>query len=69
VPTKKKAEAGNRRWLRPREAAEYIGVTERWMKRAVDRKLVPYHKRNRLNVFDRYELDAWMEEQRVPVER
>ena len=55
-----------KRWLTREEAADYLGLNVRWFKRAQEMGWAPpYHKFGRLVRYDRLELDAWAEEQRV----
>jgi excisionase family DNA binding protein len=58
VPTAK-------RWLTREEAADYLGTNARWMRRAVEQGLFPAHKRNRLVLFLREELDDYIEASRI----
>ncbi len=58
-----------RRPLTPAEAADYLGVTERWVRRAVQERRVPFMKVGRLLRFHPDDLDSWLNEQRVPAER
>jgi excisionase family DNA binding protein len=46
-------------------SAEYIGVSTRWMRRCVERRLIPFHKVGRLVRFDRRDLDAFLAQGRV----
>lgn len=64
APRKSPAELS--RWLTTKQAAEYLGVTDRWVKRAKDEGRLPYSKRNRLVLYERADLDAIIEAQRVP---
>lgn len=41
-------------------AASYLSVTERWVRRAVDERRIPYIKLGRLLRFDPDALDAWV---------
>lgn len=53
-----------KRWLTRAEAAAYLGVNERWMKRAQEMGWGPPRKKfGRLVRYDRLELDAWASEQ------
>lgn len=53
------------KWLNFDGAAEYMGVTPRWMRQAVLDKRIPYTKLG-LNVrFDRADLDAYLAAARV----
>jgi excisionase family DNA binding protein len=47
------------------EAAAYLGVTPRWMRRAVERRTLPHIKLGRLVRFDQADLEAYLAEQRV----
>jgi len=46
-------------------AAERLGVTERFVRRLIEERRVPFYKVGRLVRFDPAELDAWFEAQRV----
>lgn len=52
----------SRRWLSPREAAEYLAVTERTLRNYVRRGSIKAHRprSSRLIRYDRLELDAAM---------
>ncbi len=52
----------------PSEAAEYLHVTERWIRRAIAERRIPYVKVGRLVRFRKSDLDAYIEAQRVPAE-
>lgn len=58
-----------RRILTSQEAALYLGVTERWVRRAVAEKRIPYVKVGKLLRFHTDDLDGWVESRRVPAER
>jgi excisionase family DNA binding protein len=47
-------------------AAAYLGVSERWMRRAVAERRLPHVKCGRLVRFEPAELDAYIDRQRVP---
>ena len=47
-------------------AAAYLGVTERWMRRAVAERRIPFHKLGRFVRFHVDDLDAYLASQRVP---
>ena len=47
-------------------AAERLGVTERWMRRAVAERRVPFVKVGRYVRFDERDLLAYIDRQRVP---
>lgn len=59
----------HQRWFTEREAAEYLGVTPRWMKRARMEGRIAYSKRGKLIRYERADLDATIETQRVPAFR
>ncbi|HYH52629.1 MAG TPA: helix-turn-helix domain-containing protein [Solirubrobacterales bacterium] len=44
------------------EAAEYLGMTERWMKDQLQYGTIPRTKLGRLNRFRKSHLDKWIEE-------
>lgn len=46
-------------------AAEYLGVTERWVRRAVAHKRIPYFKLGNYLRFSPDDLDLFLEEHRV----
>lgn len=53
---------GVRRYLDADAAAEYLGMpSAEAVRRAAQRRLLPYCKVGRKLVFDRAKLDAWME--------
>jgi excisionase family DNA binding protein len=52
-----------------REAADRLGVTERWMRAAVDERRIPFVKVGRLIRFQKASLDAYIEAQTVPAGR
>lgn len=54
-----------RRMLDYDESANYLSVTPRWMRRAVALRVIPHHKIGRLVRFDRRDLDAYLDAQRV----
>ncbi len=47
------------------EAAEYLNVSPRWIKRAIEERRLPYLKLGRLVRFDLDDLDRWLDAQRV----
>jgi excisionase family DNA binding protein len=53
------------RWLSKEEAADYLGVNLRWLRRSMERHELPFHRRRRRVLFDRAELDAYIEANRV----
>ena len=55
-----------KRWLSPDEACEYIGLKKSTLYHLTSNKLIPFYKRTHLLRFKRQDLDAWMEEGRVP---
>lgn len=48
------------------EAAEYLGVSERWIRRAVAERQVPFVKVGRFVRFSTDDLNAYIERRRVP---
>ena len=50
------------------EAADYLGVTERWVRRAIFERRVAYHKVGRLVRLYPDDLDAYLEAHRVDAE-
>lgn len=50
------------------EASEYLGVTERWIRRAVAERRLPYLKLGRLLRFHPLDLDTYMDARRVEAE-
>ncbi|WP_050897244.1 helix-turn-helix domain-containing protein [Patulibacter medicamentivorans] len=56
---------GSARLCTLHEAAAYLGVTERWMRRAVVERRLPFVKVGRLVRFDVVDLDAYIASQRV----
>ena len=58
-----------RRWLKIREAAEYLGVHEKSLYRACRRREVPFSKAPGIGVrIDKRELDALLERREIPPE-
>jgi excisionase family DNA binding protein len=51
------------------QAADYLGVTVRWMRRAVLERRVTFVKMGGLVRFKREDLDAYIEQQRVESRR
>jgi excisionase family DNA binding protein len=54
-----------RRWLSKQEAADYLGVNLRWLRRAMERHELPFHRRRRRVLFDVVELDSYIKANRV----
>ncbi len=46
--------------------AEYLGVTERHVRRLVAERRIPYYKWGHLLRFDPVEVEAWVASHRVP---
>jgi len=58
-----------RRWLKVKEAAEYLGVHEKSLYRACHRREVPFSKARGVGVrIDKRELDALLERRGIPPE-
>lgn len=55
---------GAARLLTPSEAAAYLNVTERWVRRAVAERRIDFIKVGKLLRFDLADLDAFIAEQR-----
>jgi excisionase family DNA binding protein len=49
-----------------KEAADYLGVTERWIRTALARRYLPRVKIGKYVKFRKADLDAYIESQRVP---
>lgn len=47
-------------WMTLREAAEYIGQSERWMRRAVSERTLPHYKMRGQLRFKRNDLDEYV---------
>lgn len=47
------------------QAAEYLGVTERWVRRAIADRRIPFSRVGRLVRFDPRDLDAYLASNRV----
>lgn len=62
--------ATQQRWLSKQEAAEYLGTTERWIRRAMEEGRLPFTKLPGSHYvrFDVRDLDAFMEAGRVQKE-
>jgi excisionase family DNA binding protein len=54
-----------KRWLNKKEAASYLGVSERWVKRALSEGTLPYHKLRKLVRLDVHDLDAYVKSNRI----
>lgn len=54
-----------RRLLTIDEAAAHLGVTRRWVRRAVEERRLPYYKLGVLVRFDAADLDAYLDAGRV----
>lgn len=48
------------------QTAAYLGVTERWVRRAVTERRIPFHKLGHYVRFRVDDLDAYLAAQRVP---
>ena len=48
--------------------AERLGVSERFVRRLVSERRVPFHKIGKFVRFDAVEIDVWIAERRVDVE-
>ena len=57
-----------RKLVTPLGAAEYLGVTERWIRRAVEERRIPFVKLGRLVRFSVEDLDAYVASRRVEAE-
>jgi excisionase family DNA binding protein len=53
------------RWLRAKEAAEYLGLTRSALYGRVHSQAIPHYKVEGILLFKRDELDRWIEEHRV----
>lgn len=51
--------------LNVRQAARYLNMTERWVKRSVSEKRFPYMKLGGLLMFRKEDLDAYLDEHMV----
>ena len=58
-----------RRLLTISEVAEYLGVTERHVRRLVAERRIPFSKWGHLVRFDPDEIEAWIDAARRPVGR
>jgi excisionase family DNA binding protein len=56
------------RRLPPEEAADYLGVTEAWVRRAIKDRVIPFHKVGHYVRFDTTDLDAYLQANRVEAE-
>ena len=56
-------------WLDIDEAAAYLGMTTRWLRRRVDEKSITFYKPAGLIRFRVDDLDAFMEAARVEAQR
>lgn len=61
APTRAKPEIDDPLFT-PREAAAYLGMTERWIKDQLTYGTIPRTKLGRLNRFRKSDLDRWIEE-------
>ena len=53
-------------WLTTEEAAAYLNVAPRWLKRAIAERRITRYKLGRHNRFKRSDLDAYVENRCVP---
>ena len=51
------------------EAADRLGVSARWVRRAVQERRIPFVKVGRFVRFDAADLDDYLAQQRVPARR
>lgn len=58
-----------RRPLDVHGAADYLGVTPRWVRRAIAERRIPFHKLGRYVRLDPDDLDAFLARTRVPAQR
>ena len=59
-------QAAQQQLLDIEQTAAYLGVTPRWVRRAVAERRIPHHKIGKLVRFHRDDLDAYLDAQRVP---
>lgn len=52
-------------WLTPDEAAAYLRKSPRWMRRAVDERLLPFSRVGRSPVFHVEDLNEYLRSRRV----
>lgn len=64
--TPPKPESG---WLNKIQAAEYLGVSERWIDRRIERGEIPFHKFGKLIRFHRDDLDDVIAASRVEADQ
>jgi excisionase family DNA binding protein len=57
---------GSETLLTPAEAANYLGVPERWMRAALGRREIPYCKIGGRNRFRKADLDTYIESRVIP---
>lgn len=50
------------------EAAEYLSVNERWIKRQIANRRIPFIKVGHFIRFEKPELDAFLDSNRVPAQ-
>jgi excisionase family DNA binding protein len=55
------ADVGGSRWLDVAEATLYLGLTKSRLYRLTAARAIPYRKIGQKLIFDRYELDEWVE--------
>ncbi len=63
--TSKGVKFKDKRWLRPIELEEYTGWSRSWQAKARMKSKLPYKKLSKFVIYDRYEIDALIEEHTV----
>lgn len=59
----------SRDWMRYEDAARYIGISERSLRRLVSNRRVPFTKLGLATLFDPAALDTWVHENSFSPER
>jgi excisionase family DNA binding protein len=54
------ANTPGRRYMSFKEAAHYLGHTDKALRKLVERRAVPFRRRGSRLIFDAVELDAWV---------
>jgi excisionase family DNA binding protein len=65
VEERRMAPTRARTFLDTREAAAYLGRNTRWIERASADRLIPFYKVGGKRLFDRHDLDAYLDACRV----
>ena len=56
-------------WMDPPDAAAYLGMTERWIRRQIESRTIPFNKLGGRIRFRKSDLDEIIERGDIPAER